>query len=123
MKSSPVSSAILAKARQSSQLADQRSGTLVAERPDEQLAPNRPILSALSLYMAMRACIDPGRANTATSSAHDCLATLQHVSQAIAIAAELDPALPPARPIARRCRAVMLHANGREGRTRPWGEA
>src|SRR6516164_9425467 len=119
MKSSPASSASLASSRQSSQLADQRSGTLVAERPDEQLAPNRPILSALSLYMAMRACIDPGRANTTSSSAQYCLAPLQHVSQAIAIAAELDPALPPARPIARGCRAVMLHANGRQGRAAP----
>jgi hypothetical protein len=48
----------LASARQSGQLADQRSGTLVAERPDEQLAPNSPILSALPLYMAKRSPID-----------------------------------------------------------------
>src|SRR6516225_7207797 len=53
MKSSPASSASLASARQSGQLADQRSGTLVAERPDEQLAPNNPIFSALPLYMAI----------------------------------------------------------------------
>src|SRR5579883_3451376 len=58
MKSMPASSPIRASARQSSQLADQRSGTLVAERPDEQLAPNSPILSALSLYMATRACME-----------------------------------------------------------------
>jgi hypothetical protein len=38
---------------------------LVAERPDEQLAPNSPILSALPLYMAMRFCIDALRASTA----------------------------------------------------------
>src|ERR1700722_5132865 len=69
MKSSPASSASLASARQSSQLADQRSGTLVAERPDEQLAPNSPILSALSLYMAMRDCMDAAAgASTVLSS-------------------------------------------------------
>src|SRR3974390_1214168 len=65
MKSSPASSASLATARQSGQLADQRSGTLVAERPDEQLAPNNPILSALPLYMAMRFCMEALRASTA----------------------------------------------------------
>src|ERR1700684_1998200 len=52
MKSRPAASASRASARQSGQLADQRSGTLVAERPDEQLAPNSPIFSALPLYMA-----------------------------------------------------------------------
>jgi hypothetical protein len=31
---------------------------LVAERPDEQLAPNKPILNALALYIAARCCID-----------------------------------------------------------------
>src|ERR1700751_1111990 len=67
MKSSPAPSASFASARQSGQLADQRSGTLVAERPDEQLAPNSPILSALPLYMAMRFCIDALRASTAFS--------------------------------------------------------
>jgi hypothetical protein len=36
----------------------------VAERPDEQLAPNRPILSALPLYMAMRLSMDALRAST-----------------------------------------------------------
>jgi hypothetical protein len=53
MKSRPASSASRASFRQSGQLADQRSGTVVAERPDEQLAPNRPIFSALLLYMAI----------------------------------------------------------------------
>src|SRR5262249_32075123 len=56
-----------ASATQSGQLAAQRSGTLVAERPDEQLAPNSPILSALPLYMAMRFCMDALRASTAFS--------------------------------------------------------
>src|ERR1700730_4227909 len=64
MKSMPASSASLASARHSGQVAAQRSGTLVAERPDEQLAPNRPILSALPLYMAMRSCMDALRAST-----------------------------------------------------------
>src|SRR5579862_2424492 len=69
MKSSPASSASFASATQSSQLADQRSGTVVAERPDEQLAPNSPILSALSLYMAMRDCMEAAAgASTVLSS-------------------------------------------------------
>ena len=54
MNSMPASSAILASARLSSQLPVQRSGTSVTARPDEQFEPNRPILSALSLYIAMR---------------------------------------------------------------------
>jgi hypothetical protein len=56
-----------ASARQSGQLADQRSGTLVAERPDEQFAPNTPIFSAFPLYMAKRWCIAPVRASKAPS--------------------------------------------------------
>src|ERR1700737_712404 len=67
MKSRPAASAMRARRRQSGQLADQRSGTLVAERPDEQFAPKTPILSALALYMAMRSCIDAVRANMAFS--------------------------------------------------------
>src|ERR1700752_901725 len=67
MKSSPASPASRASAKQSSQLADQRSGTVVAERPDEQLAPNRPILSALPLYIAMRSRMDALRASTVFS--------------------------------------------------------
>src|SRR5690348_4038368 len=67
MRSSPAAAASLASARQSGQLADQRSGTLVAERPDEQLAPNSPILSAWPLYMAMRLAMDALRASTACS--------------------------------------------------------
>src|SRR5258708_28514531 len=63
MKSTPASSAMRGSRRQSGQLADQRSGTLVAERPDEQFAPKTPIFSALALYMAMRSCIDAVRAN------------------------------------------------------------
>src|SRR5262249_62080653 len=58
LKSMPASSAIRARRAQSGQLADQRSGTLVGERPDEQLAPNTPIFSVLALYMAMRSRID-----------------------------------------------------------------
>jgi hypothetical protein len=45
MKSMPASSAIFTSARLSGQLPDQRSGTFVTARPDEQLAPNSPILS------------------------------------------------------------------------------
>jgi hypothetical protein len=56
-----------ARRKQSGQFADQRSGTLVAERPDEQLAPKMPILSALALYMAIRSRIDAERASTTAS--------------------------------------------------------
>src|ERR1700688_4365452 len=75
MKSSPASSASLASARQSSQLADQRSGTVVAERPDEQLAPNNPILSALSLYMAMRDCMDAAASASTVLSSQEKMVT------------------------------------------------
>src|SRR3954469_2786382 len=67
MKSMPASSAMRARRRQSGQLADQRSGTLVAERPDEQLAPKMPIFRALELYIATRSRIDAGRSNTTVS--------------------------------------------------------
>src|SRR5215813_8863886 len=52
----PTSSAILASLRLSGQLPDQRSGTRVTARPDEQFAPNRPILSLLALCIDMRSC-------------------------------------------------------------------
>ena len=66
MKSMPAASAMRASARQSAQLADQRSGTLVAERPDEQLAPNRPSFSALALYIARRSRMEAvGRSSKA----------------------------------------------------------
>src|SRR3984893_11465614 len=53
----PASSAMRASLTLSGQVPDQRSGTNVTARPDEQLAPNRPILSALPLYMAVRSCM------------------------------------------------------------------
>src|SRR6185369_9289055 len=67
MKSMPAASAIRASFRQSGQLADHRSGTVVAERPDEQLAPNRPILSWLPLYIARRFGSEASRAGNAVS--------------------------------------------------------
>src|ERR1700719_1528722 len=70
MKSIPASSAMRARRRQYGQLADHRSGTLVAERPDEQFAPKITILSAVPLYMAMRSCINAVRANTASQLSH-----------------------------------------------------
>src|ERR1700719_3337279 len=54
MTSIPASSAIRARARQSGQLPDQRSGTSVTARPDEQLAPNNPSFSLFALYIAAR---------------------------------------------------------------------
>ena len=50
----PASSAMRASLRLSGQLPDQRSGTMVTARPDEQFGPNRPICSRLELYMAAR---------------------------------------------------------------------
>src|SRR5690348_2511474 len=47
-----------ASRRLSAQEPDQRSGTRVTARPDEQFAPNRPIFSAFSLYIAMRERMD-----------------------------------------------------------------
>jgi hypothetical protein len=69
MKSIPASSAMRARRRQSGQLADQRSFTLVAERPDEQFAPNTPIFSAFALCMAMRAGMAAERGKAFTVSA------------------------------------------------------
>src|SRR5260221_1109128 len=43
-----------ASLRLSAQLPDQRSGTMVTARPDEQLAPNSPIFRRFPLYMAAR---------------------------------------------------------------------
>ena len=51
----PASSAITASFLLSGQLPDQRSGTSVTARPDEQLAPNKPICSLLRLYIERRA--------------------------------------------------------------------
>src|SRR5271166_1525118 len=67
MKSTPAASAMRARRRHSGQLADHRSGTLVAERPEEQLAPKTPILSALPLYRLVRSRIDAVRASKAFS--------------------------------------------------------
>src|SRR6187551_3911240 len=67
-KSMPAASAMRASARQSGQLADQRSGTFVADRPDEQLNPNRPSFNALALCIATLSFIDgEGRSSKAGS--------------------------------------------------------
>jgi hypothetical protein len=57
-----------ARRRQSGQLPDHLSGTLVAERPDEQLAPKSPIFSAFALYIAVRSRMDAVRGNVKLSS-------------------------------------------------------
>src|ERR1700719_2642796 len=54
MTSMPACPAICASLTQSGQLPDQRSGTLVTARPDEQLAPKRPNFSRLVLPIAAR---------------------------------------------------------------------
>src|SRR5262245_63745549 len=60
----PTSSAIRASLRLSGQLPDQRSGTSVTARPDEQFAPNRPILSLFALGIDMRSWRDGAGAST-----------------------------------------------------------
>src|SRR5215470_18003358 len=57
-KSMPASSAMWASFRLSCQLPDQRSGTVVTARPDEQLGPNKPIFSRFALYIARRSRIE-----------------------------------------------------------------
>src|SRR5437588_8532028 len=54
----PASSAMRASRRLSGHEPDQRSGTSVTARPDEQFGPNKPILNALALYMLMRSRMD-----------------------------------------------------------------
>src|SRR5262245_51446592 len=60
----PASSAMRASRRLSGQLPDQRSATFVTARPDEQFAPNRPIFSALALYIDRRPDAVDSRADT-----------------------------------------------------------
>src|SRR5262245_6029471 len=60
----PTSSAIRASLRLSGQLPDQRSGTSVTARPDEQFAPNKPILSLFALCIDMRSWRDGAGAST-----------------------------------------------------------
>ncbi len=50
----PASSDITASRLLSGQFPDQRSGTSVTARPDEQLEPNRPICSLLLAYIERR---------------------------------------------------------------------
>src|SRR5215471_18882405 len=65
----PTSSAIRASLRLSGQLPDQRSGTSVTARPDEQFAPNRPILSLFALCIDMRSWRDGAGASTVSPGA------------------------------------------------------
>ena len=67
MNSRPASSAMRASRTLSAQLPDQRSGTVVTARPDEQFAPNSPSLSLLALCMAMRARIAASASVTVAS--------------------------------------------------------
>src|SRR5258708_21270944 len=52
----PASSDMMASFLLSGQLPDQRSGTKVTARPDEQFGPNRPICSLLPEYIERRDC-------------------------------------------------------------------
>src|SRR5690349_19065707 len=64
----PASSAMRASRRLSGHEPDQRSGTSVTARPDEQFGPNKPILSALALCMLMRSRMDVWGASKRRSS-------------------------------------------------------
>src|SRR5262245_53884399 len=95
MKSMPAASAMRASARQSGQLADQRSGTFVAVRLDEQFAPNMPIFSTLPLYMAMRSGSDAVRADNVSSNAVIEIRLCRHASQCRTDLATLPPRSAP----------------------------
>src|SRR5258708_36576999 len=71
MNSMPASSAICARRRQSGQLPDQRSGTSVTARPEEQFAPNRPSLSLFALYIAARSPLPISRSIAASLDTRD----------------------------------------------------
>src|SRR6516164_4740473 len=60
----PAASAIFASLRLSGQLPDQRSGISVTARPDEQFAPNSPILSLFELCIDMRSWRESSGAST-----------------------------------------------------------
>ena len=70
----PASSAMRASLRLSGQLPDQRSGTSVTARPDEQFDPNRPILSRLALCIDRRSRADETGACTCPSRSVEALA-------------------------------------------------
>src|SRR5947207_7645229 len=76
----PASSDIWASLRLSGQLPDQRSGARVTARPDEQFAPNRPILSLFALCIAIRSCRDGAGASTASPGASFDLAERSEAS-------------------------------------------
>src|SRR6202161_1800509 len=60
----PASSAMTASFLLSGQLPDQRSGTSVTARPDEQFGPNRPICNLLPEYIDRRAAREASWAET-----------------------------------------------------------
>src|SRR5215467_9997121 len=76
----PTSSAIRASLRLSGQLPDQRSGTRVTARPDEQFAPNKPILSLFALCIDMRSCRDGAGASTVPPEASFDLPSMNQAS-------------------------------------------
>src|SRR3974390_1058716 len=64
----PAASAMRASRRLSGHEPDQRSGTRVTARREEQFGPNRPIFSVLALYIAMRSRIEICGASTGGAS-------------------------------------------------------
>src|SRR2546430_16199812 len=79
----PTSSAILASLRLSGQFPDQRSGTRVTARPDEQFAPNKPILSLFALCIDMRSCRDGAGASTVPPQASFDVPNVNQASVAV----------------------------------------
>src|SRR5947207_13810716 len=79
----PTWSAILASLRLSGQFPDQRSGTRVTARPDEQFAPNKPILSLFALCIDMRSCRDGAGASTVPPEASFDVPNVNQASVAV----------------------------------------
>src|SRR3974390_3551107 len=96
----PASSAMRASRRLSGHEPDQRSGTRVTARPEEQFGPNRPILSALALYIAMRSRIEICGASTGdlvvlAGILHGCAMRVNGCGTAYRSLPGLPPPLPP----------------------------
>ena len=90
MNSIPASSAICASRTLSRQPPDQRSGTNVTARPDEQLAPKRPSFSRFSVRIEVRSRVVTSRTGMAAFllHGHDCRPArvpVNHAKTAIAL--------------------------------------
>src|ERR1700685_673044 len=85
----PASSDICANRLLSGQLPDQRSGTSVTARPEEQLGPNSPICSLLLEYIDLRDCSEASRVELGACTVYD----LVGLTLLYALRAGFQPAL------------------------------